>query len=144
MEEYPLNKKMFFLPLLITMAWNGCNGNAKETAPPGAFNYTSYDSSGAPIVNGWFTLINSDSTHITGEWHLTATGSGKRIGPQMGNGKLVGGVNGEKFWIELNPQVRNNNLQLNGIFSRDSLEGQWTWFNNEGIANQGRFHAVRK
>ena len=145
MKEYPhLNKTTIFLALFFTIGGNGCNGNPDGSAPPGAFNYRSYDSSGVPIVSGWFTLVNSDSSHVTGEWHLKATGSGERIGPQTGTGKLVGGINGEKFWIELNPQVRNNNLQLNGVFSRDSLAGQWTWINNEGIVNQGRFYAVRK
>ena len=129
---------------MLSLNWYGCKVSSTETPPPGAYAYTSYDSSNVPIVSGWFTLINSDSAHVTGEWHLKATGGALRIGPQSGDGKLVGGTNGDRLWIELNPQVRNNNLQLNGVFSKESLTGQWTWISNEGIANQGSFRAIKK
>ena len=95
-------------------------------------------------VSGWLTIIVSDSTNISGEWHLDPIGSPQKIGPQVGDGKLVGGINGVKVWIELNPKVRNNNLQLNGILAQGRLEGQWTWISNDGIANYGAFSAVKK
>ncbi len=89
-------------------------------------------------------MVIADSTTVSGEWHFDAIGSPQKIGPQTGDGKLIGGINGEKIWIELNPGVRNNNLQLNGLLSQSRIDGQWTWINYEGMANQGAFHAVRK
>jgi hypothetical protein len=133
---------VFVLELTLSL-WFGCK-HTSESIPQGAYAYTSYDSSGVELVSGWFTMIVSDSTTVSGEWHFSPIGSPQKIGPQTGDGKLVGGMNGEKVWIELNSGVRNNNLQLNGISAQSRIDGQWTWISYDGIANQGIFHAVRK
>ena len=129
--------------LLTATLWFGCK-RTSESVPNNAYAYTSYDSSGAAIVSGWFTLTTSDSTNISGEWHFAPIGDPQRIGPQIGDGKLIGGLNGQKVWIELNHEVRNNNLQLNGNIEQGHMDGQWTWISYDGIANQGMFHAARK
>ena len=105
-----------FISALITLFWFGCKRASTDSIPNGAYAYGSYDSIGSP----------------------------QKIGPQTGDGKLVGGINGEKVWIELNPEVRNNNLQLNGTLAMGRLSGQWTWITYNGMANQGSFKAVRK
>lgn len=125
------------------MLGTGCQ-RASESVPSGAYAYTSYDSSGIELVSGWLTIIAKDSVTIAGEWHLDAMGNPEGIGPQTGNGKLVGGIDGEKAWIELNPSVRNDNLQLNGILAHGRFDGQWAWINYNGVSNLGTFHAVRK
>ncbi|GEM_PF-495764 len=136
-------KYTFFLLSFFTAAlWFGCK--QVSSVPKNAYAYTSYDSSGTAVVSGWFTLSTLDSTNLSGEWHFAAIGDPQRIGPQTGDGKLVGGLNGVKVWIELNHEVSNNNLQLNGIFGQDHIDGQWTWISYDGIANQGTFHAARK
>ena len=122
----------------------GCKQSSSESVPKGAFAFTSYDSSGAALSSGWFTVIVSDSAVISGEWHFKPIGSPQKIGPQTGNGKLVGGISNGQIWIELNPQVRNNNLQLNGTLASNQLAGEWTWISYSGIANQGTFKAVRQ
>jgi hypothetical protein len=134
---------VFFL-LLTTVLWVGCKRASSDSIPAGAYAYTSYDSSGAVLVRGWLTIIISDSTTISGEWHLKPIGDSQRIGPQTGDGNLVGGINGAKVWIELNPKVRNNNLQLNGTLTPSKLAGQWSWISYDGVGNQGAFEAVRK
>lgn len=133
-----------FFALLVAIQWTGCKQTSSETIPGRAYAYTSYDSGGVAVVSGWLTIIVSDSTAISGEWHFTPIGSPQSIGPQTGDGKLVGGINSEKVWIELNPQVRNNNLQLNGTLALGQFAGEWTWISYSGIANQGMFKAVRK
>ena len=132
------------IALLILILLIGCKQTSSETIPGGAYAYTSYDSGGAALVSGWLTIIVSDSTTISGEWHFKSIGSPQRIGPQTGDGKLVGGINNDQVWIELNPQVRNNNLQLNGSLTQGQLAGQWSWISYNGIANQGTFKASRK
>ena len=132
------------LSLLTSLLWPGCKQSASDSVPADAYAYTSYDSSGTALVRGWFTLNTSDSTTISGEWHLEPIGDPQRIGPQTGDGKLVGGIEGAKVWIELNPKVSNNNLQLNGTLSSGRLIGQWNWIRYDGMANQGTFKAVKK
>ena len=133
-----------FFASFIAIQLVGCKQTSSETIPGGAYAYTSYDSGGVALVSGWCSISVSDSTAISGEWHFKPIGSPQRIGPQTGDGKLVGGINNDQVWIELNPQVRNNNLQLNGTLALGRFAGQWTWISYNGITNQGTFQAVRK
>lgn len=132
------------LALLTSVLWPGCKRTTGDSVPADAYTYTSYDSSGTALVRGWFTLITADSTTISGEWHLEPVGDPQRIGPQTGDGKLVGRIDGEKVSIELNPKVSNNNLQLIGTLTSGRLTGQWNWIRYDGMANQGTFQAVKK
>ncbi|HTY09547.1 MAG TPA: hypothetical protein VMF88_00620 [Bacteroidota bacterium] len=134
---------VFFL-LMMALCDCGCNRPSSDSVPPGAYAYTSYDTGGTVLVRGWLKFAVADSTSLSGEWHFAPVGTPERIGPQTGDGNLVGGVNGEKIWIELNPKVRNNNLQLNGTLAKGRLAGQWTWISNDGMANQGTFSAEQK
>ena len=127
--------------LLLLLA--GCSRKS-ESVPRGAYAYVSYDSTGSALVKGWFTLATPDSADLAGEWHFDAVGNADRIGPQTGDGKLVGGISRGKVWIELNPSVTNNNLQLNGVLEGPRLHGQWTWMSYDGIRNQGTFEAIQK
>ena len=125
----------------------GCNKNSDDLSlgpiPPGAYQYTSYDSTGVAIVKGWLTLNYEGSLNITGEWHLEKIGNPHNIGPQVGNGNLVGVIDQERVWVELNPQYVDNNLQLNGIIENGHYKGEWIWTSFAGITNRGSFEAVR-
>ena len=122
----------------------GCKTTSSGDIPKGAFVYTSYDSSGVEIARGWLTIVTSDSSALSGEWHVKGVDGAERIGPQIGDGNLIGGLSNDRAWVELNPKVRNNNLQLNGTLDRSQFTGQWTWISYNGIANQGTFKAIRK
>ena len=126
------------------MLCDGCNETSAERIPGGAYAYTSYDSSGVALVKGWLTIIVSDSGTVSGEWHFVPIGAPRQVGPQTGDGMLVGGTDDGKLWIELNPRVRNNNLQLNGTHADGRCAGQWTWISYTGMANGGTFEALRK
>lgn len=111
--------------------------------PAGSYSYTSYDSSGTMIVQGWFTLVIADSNHISGEWHFLQVGGGSGIGPQVGDGSLVGGFHSALLWVELNPRFRDNNLELVGTFSTTAYSGTWRAIGLMGIYNHGTFQASR-
>lgn len=144
MEFRSLKYALISLSVICLAAWSGCKRTSGDEVPPGAYAYTSYDSGGTALVHGWFKAIISDSSKISGEWHFEPIGDPPRVGPQTGDGRLVGGVDGDKVWIELNPDVRNNNLQLNGRLVTGRLSGQWTWISYDGMANEGTFQAVKK
>jgi hypothetical protein len=67
----------------------------------------------------------TDSATISGKWHFRSIGSPTNIGPQTGDGNLVGGVENGRVWIELNPQFKDNNLQLTGTLQGGRYSGQW-------------------
>ena len=128
--------------LIFTAVLAGCTSLTDPT-PGGAYQYTSYDTTGAVLVRGWFTMDISDSNTISGEWHFAAVDTPKNIGPQTGDGKLIGGVQGAALWIELNSQYRDNNLGLIGTLKGNRFSGTWQWISFVGISNQGPFIAEK-
>ena len=132
------------LVVCVAIPWQGCSDTGTEPAPTGVYEYTSYDGKGVAIVGGWFTMILSDTGAVSGEWHFRAIGTPQNIGPQTGDGNLVGGIDKEQVWVELNPQFRDNNLQLHGRIDRSRFSGTWAWISFVGVTNQGTFEAKRK
>jgi hypothetical protein len=120
------------------------NSGFSGPIPRGAYAYSSFDSVGAPIVNGWLTMVFSDSGSISGEWHLRSIGNPEGIGPQTGDGVLIGGTEDTLVWVELNPQFRDHNLELRGSLNGTQYHGRWLWISFVGVTNSGPFNAVKK
>jgi hypothetical protein len=137
-----------------TLASGGCHDHGIEDslgAPgglrlpsTGRYSYRSYDSTGVPVVSGWFTLVFSDSIHCTGEWHFLPIGSPTSIGPQTGDGSLVGSMHADELWVELQPQFRDNNLELVGKYDNGQFSGKWIWISFIGVTSQGTFTAKQQ
>ena len=147
-EELYMKKSSLFITLILIILWIGCSDTPTESlpaepVPAGAFSYTSYDTTGAALISGWFTMSVSDSGIISGEWHFNPVGNPQNIGPQTGEGNLVGGMEGDTVWIELNPQYADYNLQLHGILQGDNYSGEWRYISFPGITNHGTFEANR-
>ncbi|MBC8277675.1 MAG: hypothetical protein H8E46_05540 [FCB group bacterium] len=132
------------LALLLTIIWLGCSDTPTESFPDDVFIYTSYDTSGIPAVSGWFTMTFSDSGAISGDWHFSPVGNPQNIGPQTGEGNLIGGIDENNVWIELNPQYIDHNLRLTGTLEGDRYTGEWQWISYVGVTNQGNFEAIRQ
>jgi hypothetical protein len=131
----------------ITFLSFSCEDGGSETGvgqvPSGAYRYTSYDTNGVAVVRGWLTITYQDSAHITGEWRLDKIGNPQGIGPQVGSGKLAGSFHEGKLIVELNPQFRDNNLQLVGYFQQGDYRGEWFWISFVGITGRGTFEAIK-
>lgn len=133
---------VFFLVILFYFV--ACNNDGlNEPTPYGAYSYTSFDSSGTAIVEGWLIMNLKDSSQIIGKWHFEKIGNPQDIGPQVGNGVLEGGVKQNEMWVELNPQFRDNNLQLIGSMENNKYSGTWQWISFIGITNYGTFEAIK-
>ncbi len=111
--------------------------------PPGAYAYTAYDSTGPVVVTGWLSFVFQDSAYFTGRWEFQRVGNPQRIGPQVGRDSLVGGIEAGIVWVSLNPQVKDNNVFLNGQFDENRYHGVWLWITLAGVENQGPFDAIK-
>jgi hypothetical protein len=129
------------LLLLVAAGPGGCTLPANPVSDS-AYRYTSYDTAGTLVVRGRFTMDIVDSS-ISGEWHFAAVGNAQNIGPQTGDGTLAGSIHGTTLLIELNPQYRDNNVELSGSLHENRLSGIWTWISFVGITNRGAFEAVK-
>ena len=82
---------LFFGLVLIFPLLLSCS-DAGTQPPTGvdAYDYTAFDDSGVVLVKGWFTLVAVDSVTVEGEWNLKKRGDPQNIGPQEGEGTLLG------------------------------------------------------
>jgi len=136
-------QKIFFTGLvIISMIFISCKNGGEDTKPSGFYFYKSYDTTGTKIVEGWISIVQ-DSSEISGEWNLNKVGDPENIGPQVGRGELVGGFIQDTVWVELNPDVVDNNLQLRGVIDDGKFSGKWEWMTIQGITNYGTFEAVK-
>jgi hypothetical protein len=96
-----------------------------EPGPPGSYTYQSFDTLGTLLVTGWLKFEHTDSTQIEGSWELNNVSNRNDIGPQVGNGILLGSIIDSSISMDLNPQFRDHNLYLEGIIKDSYFEGKW-------------------
>lgn len=122
----------------------GCNSpSGPDAIPAGGYAYTGFDATGAVVVKGWLTLDVQDPSQVTGAWHLQPTGNAQALGPQTGDGRLEGRIEGESLIVNLNPGRVDNNVVLAGPLEGARYRGQWMFSGFGGPSNEGTFDAVR-
>lgn len=134
------------LAVLVT-AWTGvgCNGsNDPDPVPAGSYAYSGFDAAGRLVITGSLTLDVQNPANVTGTWHLESVGSVQNLGPQIGDGQLVGTLSGTTLNVNLNPNVNDSNVFLNGTFDVRTYRGQWTYSGFAGVLNQGSFEALQR
>ncbi len=125
----------------------GCKDTGSDPSglpPAGMYEYNGYDSTGAPIVQGWFTIDRKDQNILNGDWHFIPVRDARNIGPQVGKGHLAGEYRNDTMSIELQPLYRDNNVGLYGTLRGNEFSGRWEWISYIGITNSGTFVAIRK
>lgn len=136
-------KKMFprhvMLVAACAVAFLSCD--TIQTGPAslgGIYAYTAYDDADSALVTGIIVLRNSTSPLLSGTWNLDTTETGGPVGPQVGSGSLAGSTEGG-ISINLNPQMADNNIILNGTSGRNEITGTWQWVTFSGVSAEGRF-----
>jgi hypothetical protein len=138
--------RVFTISLLLCILCSCEKDNSSigfEPGPPGSFSYLPYDSLGTPVVIGWLTFEMSDSLTIEGSWLLKKLINRDDLGPQFGEGELIGRIEDSSIWMELNPQFRDHNLGLIGTISDTRIDGKWYWVSFPGLTNWGTFKALK-
>jgi hypothetical protein len=83
---------------------------------------------------------------VTGEWSLRKYNTEPwpaDLGPQEGDGALLGRLIGEELIIDLNPDMADNNVTLVADTGYYSLAGTWHFSTFVGEVNRGTFEANR-
>jgi len=146
MKIITTNLLIFFLMGILIFILT-CDYSVDESSvyPSKSYHYKSYNSEGEKVVEGWFVFDEDSTDYISGEWHFDLVGNPDDIGPQVGEGELFGGYeNDTTLWIELNPEYRDNNLQLVGKIEGNTYSGKWYWISYPGVTGQGTFIANYK
>jgi hypothetical protein len=132
---------------LILFALTGCKEPGADSSvlpPAGRYEYSGYDSTGTPIVQGWLTIDRKEQNVLDGEWQFTVVKETENIGPQIGRGRLAGEYHNDTMSIELQPLYRDNNVGLYGSIQGNEFTGRWIYTSFIGFTNSGTFVAVRK
>ncbi len=114
-----------------------------QPLPSNIFTYQSFDTLGYLLVSGWFAFEYVDSIKIKGSWHFNNLSNKNDIGPQIGNGQLVGSIIDSSISMDLNPPFIDRNVYLSGIIRDNFIEGKWIWATYAGVSNWGRFKATK-
>jgi len=131
-----------FICILVWFVIAGCSGILSGEGED-IYHYRAYDPEGKLVVHGQMTLEIMQDGDIEGTWRLHKLDEELATGPQSGYGHLVGGNVGDSAWIELQPQYRDNNVQLTGKLIDGQFTGRWMWISFSGITGQGTFEAVK-
>lgn len=137
-------KRITLIILIMTVIFISCNILNNDDVPSGSYSYTARDTLGTVIVEGWFTMESQGSKEFNGEWHFKKIGNPQNIGPQIGDGDLIGFEDSTGVQINLNPQMADNNVILLGEFNEDQYTGEWQWVTFIGPTNKGDFVAELK
>lgn len=137
--------KIVSLGLILTAIFliTGCNDD--ESSPnTGSYRYTAFLNN-TPVVEGTIQIDSLNPQNVTGHWDFHAVGDERNdIGPQIGSGNLTGTFDGADLFINLNPDMADNNVILHGMFSSNTIRGNWSWSGLAGVLNQGSFMAQRE
>jgi hypothetical protein len=120
--------------------------------PVGDYQYTGYDQSGGKIVEGQLSITSVESRRIQseetiqlkGNWQLNRVGNQEKTGPQVGSGELIGSIIKGELYINLNPNISDSNVFLQGTIEGRRFHGTWSFKGYAGAINQGTFEAIRK
>ena len=139
-------KRRILVLILLLLIFNGCKQSSETDifdVPQGSYAYFGYDSSSTLVAKGWFIFEYEDSENITGIWKLRKIGDHGNIGPQEGEGELVGMVSDTSVSINLQPNFADNNIILTGKIDNKYIYGKWQWVTFTGITNWGNFNSKK-
>jgi len=131
--------KTVFVLFVIGILWTGCKKNTIVDPGVAQWHYTAQDSAGTTIATGTMSFFLPDTGRFEGQWSLQKTGNPSPIGPQTGDGVLVGFVNDSTVSIDLNPNKVDDNVTLVADFAHFILRGKWMWVGYPGVLNEGTF-----
>lgn len=126
-----------------------CSSASNATQQPRAFplgdyQYIGYDSHGNKVVEGRLSLTSLEADRLKGDWQLNKVGETGNIGPQVGTGNLSGELSKGEIYINLNPNMADNNVRLRGKVEGNRFQGTWSYDGESGAISQGTFVATRK
>jgi hypothetical protein len=94
-------------------------------------------------VTGWFTMGEPGPGIVCGEWHFSYAHEPMDVGPQVGDGVLMGTVEANHITINLNPGWHDANVQLDGVLTGNRYAGEWIYSTLAGVRSQGLFEATK-
>ncbi len=138
---------MKYLLMLAALATTRCSSLPGELEPfDGVFAYRAFDDGGTLVLTGTLLLDVASNGAVSGTWaieRVPGTDPQIVVGPQVGEGELIGSVEDGGVVLELNPGVSDNNVGLLGTLDDGAIVGMWSYVTFVGPTAMGEFSAVK-
>jgi hypothetical protein len=138
--------KALILIIVITVVsfLSSCGDDSSTNSSMTTYKYTGYDSTWNKIIIGYLWFDSVDSTVIKGRWDFKRLSNEENLGPQIGKGNFEGITMLGRMSFNLNPEMIDNNIILDGSTLRPRrFEGTWSYIGYPGVINWGRFEATQ-
>ena len=143
--------KRLWLGLFLAVAGLACSDATGPAELNGIYGYTAMDDAGTVLLLGQLDLTFHDDSTVTGSWIIgwaQDADQSTEVGPQVGEGTLLGLLAADGVVLDLNPNVADANVFLSGAFDLESLPpglvGEWTYSTLIGPVAAGRFTAANR
>lgn len=137
----------FALGVAVLVA-SACSSLPQELEPfDGTFDYVAFDEAGTRVLAGRLVLDVDDGGGVTGSWDIDWVAGADRdtpVGPQVGNGGLVGAILDGDLTLDLTPMIADNDVVLVGALDGSRITGSWQYVTLAGPAGSGTFWATRR
>jgi hypothetical protein len=150
--------KLFTCKLLLVIGCFAVGCSVARTSerdkpfPLGDYQYTSYDDKGDKVTEGRISITSSEvrrigseeQTQLKGDWELKKVGQQEHIGGQEGRGDLVGSLDKGEIYLNLNPNISDANVILQGKIEGKRFHGTWSANGYAGPVIKGKFEATKQ
>lgn len=137
--------KAIILIIVTTAVWflSSCGDDSSTSSSMTTYKYTSFDSTGNKIIEGYLWIDSIDSVEVKGRWRFNLVSNCENMGPQIGKGNFEGTTD---MWghmlLNLNPGMIDNNVLLEGSMQLSyRIDGRWSYVGFPGLINWGSFEA---
>jgi hypothetical protein len=115
----------------------------------GTLDYVAWADSGTRLLEGVLTIAPQPNQRISGTWTIgwapgADTANANDVGPQLGNGDLIGAVQDTTVLVNLTPNFADNNVGLLGCVTATGFAGTWSHVGIAGEIAHGPFTASKR
>lgn len=137
--------KAIILIIVTTAVWflSSCGDDSSTSSSMTTYKYTSFDSTGNKIIEGYLWIDSIDSVEVKGRWRFNLVSNCENMGPQIGKGNFEGTTDmWGRMLLNLNPGMIDNNVLLEGSMQLSyRIDGRWSYVGFPGLINWGSFEA---
>ncbi len=144
MRKNILLPAVYFILIIITGCSSGYE-NAPFSFGVGQYQFSMLDSAGNKLADGTLNVKNYSNNQFSGSYKFKNIYKANFSGLSAMSGEFSGEINktDKKVFINTNPKIADSNVFWNLIVKNNSLSGDWTFSQFNGISNRGRIKITK-
>ena len=137
------NKYLILISSASVLLMSFCSTrNLNEKYPYGYYSYVEHNKAGNLVSEGSLYIHKADSNTVRGNWGVIVYRD--RVGRVTQNGYLLGRIENDSVFIDLDPDYSKTDWTLAGKLDGNVISGDWEWKRYNGAFHNGSFIAIRQ